>query len=182
MRVNVMLVNVGKDDKSVFTLCQRHSEIIANLIRQLRRDLPWLEGLAQIDVCSLFHTSIVSALIFSFKYNGASRISINKRLSLNMGQSECGCARSIPPLPGPNAAYLIMEFSRTILSPQIVILNALYKAQLENQALRPELGHRLIRPAPGAFIQSNRFAVTAAIAVGKISPAPDIQVQGDTAS
>ena len=75
-----------------------------------------------------------------------------------------------------------MEFSRTILSPQIVILNALYKAQLENHALRPELDHRLIRPAPGAFVQSNRFAVTAAIAVGKISPAPDIQVQGDTAS
>ena len=48
MRVNVMLVNVGKDDKSVFTLCQRHSEIIADLVCQLRRDLPWLEGLAQM--------------------------------------------------------------------------------------------------------------------------------------
>ena len=48
MRVNVMLVNVGADDKSMFPLCQRHSEIIANLIRQLRRDLPRLEGLPQV--------------------------------------------------------------------------------------------------------------------------------------
>lgn len=41
-----------------------------------------------IDVCSLFHTSIVSALVFALKYNGPSSTSINKRIPLNMGQSE----------------------------------------------------------------------------------------------
>lgn len=41
-----------------------------------------------IDVCSLFHTSIVSTLVFALKYNGPSSTSINKRIPLNMGQSE----------------------------------------------------------------------------------------------
>ena len=48
MRVNVMLVHMGADDKSVFPLGQRHSEIIADLVRQFRRDLPRLKGLPQV--------------------------------------------------------------------------------------------------------------------------------------
>ena len=48
MRVNVMLVHMGADDKSVFPLGQRHSQIIADLIRQFRRDFPRLERLPQV--------------------------------------------------------------------------------------------------------------------------------------
>ena len=44
----MMFVNVGTDNKSVFALCQRHSEIIANFVCQLRRDLPWFERLPQM--------------------------------------------------------------------------------------------------------------------------------------
>ena len=43
-----MFVNMGADDKSVFPLCQRHSEVIADLVRQLRRDLSRFEGLPQM--------------------------------------------------------------------------------------------------------------------------------------
>ena len=34
MRMNVMLVNVGADDKGVFAFCQRHSEFIAESVSQ----------------------------------------------------------------------------------------------------------------------------------------------------
>ena len=48
MRMNVMFVHMGTDNKGVFTFCQRHSEVIADLVRQLRGDLPWLERLPQM--------------------------------------------------------------------------------------------------------------------------------------
>ena len=48
MRVNVMFANMGADDKSVFPLRQRHSEVITDLVRQSRRNLSWLEGLPQV--------------------------------------------------------------------------------------------------------------------------------------
>ena len=48
MRVNVMFVNVGADDKGVFSFGQRHGKVIADLVRQLRRDFPRLEGLPQV--------------------------------------------------------------------------------------------------------------------------------------
>ena len=48
MRVNVVLVNMGADDKSMIALGQRHSEIIADLVRQFRCNLPRLEGLPQV--------------------------------------------------------------------------------------------------------------------------------------
>ena len=44
----MMFVNMGADDKSVFLLGQRHSEVIANLVRQFRRNLSRLEGLPQV--------------------------------------------------------------------------------------------------------------------------------------
>ena len=48
MRMNVVFVNVGADDESVFPLGQRHSEIIADLVCQFRCDLPRLEGLPHV--------------------------------------------------------------------------------------------------------------------------------------
>ncbi len=48
MRVDMVLVHMGTDDESVFALGQRHSQIIADLVRQLRRDLTRLEGLPQV--------------------------------------------------------------------------------------------------------------------------------------
>jgi hypothetical protein len=46
--MNVMFVNVSTDNKSVFAFCQRHSEVIADLVRQLRRDFPGLKRLPQV--------------------------------------------------------------------------------------------------------------------------------------
>lgn len=48
MRMNVVFVNVGADDKSMFSLRQRHSEFIANLVRQFRCNLSRLERLPQM--------------------------------------------------------------------------------------------------------------------------------------
>jgi len=48
MRVNVFLIHMGADNESVFALCQRHGEVVADFVCQLRRDLPWLEGLPQM--------------------------------------------------------------------------------------------------------------------------------------
>lgn len=43
-----MFVHMGADDKSVPALRQRHSKVIADLIRLFRGDLSWLEGLPQV--------------------------------------------------------------------------------------------------------------------------------------
>ena len=48
VRVNVFLVCMGADDKSVFAFRQRHRQVIADLVRQLRCDLSRLEGLPQV--------------------------------------------------------------------------------------------------------------------------------------
>ena len=48
MRVNMMFVNVGTDNESVFSRGQRHGEIVADLVRQLWGNLPRLERLPQM--------------------------------------------------------------------------------------------------------------------------------------
>ena len=48
MRVNVFLVHMGTDDKSVFPLRQRHCQFIADFVRQLRRDFSRLKRLPQM--------------------------------------------------------------------------------------------------------------------------------------
>ena len=48
MRVNVMFVHMSADDKSVFSLCQRHGEVITDLICPFRGNLPRFEGLPQV--------------------------------------------------------------------------------------------------------------------------------------
>ena len=48
MRVDVVLVHMGTDDKSVLALGQRHGEVIADLVRQLRGNLSRLERLPQV--------------------------------------------------------------------------------------------------------------------------------------
>ena len=48
MRVDVLFINVSADDKCMFAFCQRHGEFIANLVRQFRCNLPWLERLPQV--------------------------------------------------------------------------------------------------------------------------------------
>ena len=49
MRMNVVFVNVGANNKSVFPLGQRHSEVIADFVCQFRCDLPRLDG-SQVDL------------------------------------------------------------------------------------------------------------------------------------
>ena len=44
----MLFVHMSADDKSVFPFRQRHSQIIADFVRQLRRDLSRFEGLPQM--------------------------------------------------------------------------------------------------------------------------------------
>ena len=46
--VDVRLVCVGGNEKGVFALCPAHCRFIADAVRLLRRDLPGLEGLANL--------------------------------------------------------------------------------------------------------------------------------------
>ena len=48
MRVNMFLVHMSADDESVFSLRQRHRQLIADFVCQLRRDLSRLERLPQV--------------------------------------------------------------------------------------------------------------------------------------
>ncbi len=48
MQVNVVLVHIGADDKSVVALDPRHGDVITSLVRQFRRDIPGFEGLPQM--------------------------------------------------------------------------------------------------------------------------------------
>ena len=46
--MNMLLVYMSANDKRMVPFCQRHSVVIADLVRQFRRDLPRLEGLPQM--------------------------------------------------------------------------------------------------------------------------------------
>jgi len=61
--MNVMFVNMGADNECVSSFRQRHSEVIADLVRQFRGDLPWLEGLPQMIGCLLYTSDAADDLL-----------------------------------------------------------------------------------------------------------------------